>query len=81
MKVLALKRTVFILIISLLGYNSIIAQEKKKWPDFAISPGIICQRQAFGELNILIGRYENSTGGNAFGGVRIGAESNFKTGN
>jgi hypothetical protein len=78
---LTLKRTIFILTISILSYNSTIAQEKKKWPDFAISPGVIFQRQTFGELNILIGRYESSTGGNAFGGVRIGAESNFKNWN
>jgi hypothetical protein len=70
----------FIVMISTFICNSIFAQEKKKWPDIAISPGIIAQRQAFGELNVLIGRYESSTGGNAFGGVRIGAESNFKSG-
>ena len=78
---LTLKQTIFILIISTLVCNPTFAQEKKKWPDFAISPGVIYQRQTFGELNILIGRYESSTGGNAFGGVRIGAESNFKSGN
>jgi hypothetical protein len=77
---LNLKHTIFILIISTLTCNSTIAQKKKKLPDFAISPGVIFQRQTFGELNILIGQYESSTGGNAFGGVRIGAESNFKSG-
>jgi hypothetical protein len=78
---LTLKDTIFILIISTLVCNSTFAQEKKKLPDFAISPGVIFQRQTFGELNVLIGRYESSTGGNAFGGVRIGAESNFKSDN
>jgi hypothetical protein len=58
--------------------NSPLAQEKKR-PDFALSPGIVFQNQTFGEINILVGRYESSTGGNAFGGIRVGLESNLKT--
>ena len=55
--------------------------QQKKSIDFAISPGIIFQNQTFGEINVLVGHYENSHSGNAFGGVRIGMESNFKRGN
>ena len=50
-------------------------------PNIALSPGIVFQKQTFGELNLLIGRYSSETGGNAFGGIRLGAETNFRSGN
>jgi hypothetical protein len=77
---LNLKKIGLIILISTLVCNSIIAQEKKKWIDFAISPGIIFQKQTFGELNFLIGEYKNAHGGNTFQGIRIGVESNLKGG-
>ncbi len=49
-------------------------------PNLALSPGVVFQKQTFGELNLLIGRYESSMSGNAFGGVRLGAETNFRKG-
>ena len=55
--------------------------KKINWPDVAFSPGAISQGTISGEANFLIGRYESgSDGNNAFGGVRIGVESNFKKG-
>lgn len=50
-------------------------------PNIALSPGVIFQKQTFGEINLLIGRYESEMSGNAFGGVRLGAETNFQKGN
>ena len=49
-------------------------------PNIALSPGVIFQKQTFGELNLLVGRYSSETGGNAFAGVRLGAETNFRNG-
>lgn len=65
----------------MLAYNSARAQGINKYPVFAISPGVILQRQTFGELNVIIGRYTSLFGLNNFEGVRFGVESNFKNGN
>jgi hypothetical protein len=56
------------------------ADRKITPPNLALSPGIVFQKQTFGELNLLVGRYESSMSGNAFGGVRLGAETNFRKG-
>ncbi len=55
--------------------------KKINWPDIAISPGVIDQYQKFGDINLSIGRYEKGPDGGAFGGVRLGIETNFKKGN
>lgn len=85
-------KTIFRILLSLLCFSTSFAQadsistpslqtRKKIYPpNIALSPGIIFQKQTFGELNVLIGRYVSETGGNAFGGVRLGAETNFKKG-
>ncbi len=83
-------KTHFRFLVVLLCFSSSFAQtdsssflEKRKqihWPDVALSPGVVFQKQTFGEMNILVGRYVSETGGNAFGGVRLGAETNFKKG-
>lgn len=49
-------------------------------PNMALSPGMIFQKQTFGEINLLVGRYESSMTGNALYGIRMGAESNFRNG-
>jgi hypothetical protein len=52
--------------------------KKINWPNIAISPGIISQGHTFGDINVLIGRYEKNNDGIAFGGIRLGMESNFR---
>ena len=54
---------------------------KINWPNIAISPGFVDQYQKFGDINLSIGRYENGPNGWAFGGLRLGMETNFKKGN
>jgi hypothetical protein len=54
--------------------------KKINWPDIAISPGFIDQYQKFGDINLSIGRYEKGPDGGAFGGVRLGMETNLKKG-
>ena len=55
--------------------------KKINWPDVVISPGVINQYQKFADINLLIGKYEPGANGGAFGGLRLGIESNFKKGN
>ena len=50
-------------------------------PDLALSPGIVYQGEPVYELNLLAGRYVSEMSGNAFPGVRLGVETNFRQGN
>lgn len=82
-------KTVFQTLLFLLCFSNAMSQtdtsglhnrRKIDPPNIALSPGILFQKQAFGELNLLVGRYSSETGGNAFAGVRLGAETNFRNG-
>ena len=74
-------RSVIRCFLFLAGTTLVYGQEKEKREpfDFAISPGVACQGQFFGELNLLGGRYVSEMTGNAFPGVRLGVESNFRS--
>ncbi len=75
-----IKKTIICVGFIFLAPISLYSQVKHRKPDYALSPGISIQKEVLYEINTLIGRYENSTGGNAFGGVRFGFESNLKQG-
>lgn len=71
-----MKNLLFLILIFLqFGFS----QEKNKKYDFAFSPGIISQKDMFGEANLLIGKVVIEKGIIGISGLRIGVESNFKS--
>ena len=71
-----MKNSLFIVLAFLqLGFS----QEKNKKYDFAFSPGLICQKETFGEVNLLVGKVIIEKGIIGMSGIRMGVESNFKS--
>lgn len=64
----------------LLAFLPVFGVAQRFEPDPALSPGIVYQGEPVYELNFLAGRYISEMGGNAFPGVRLGVETNFRQG-
>jgi hypothetical protein len=71
-----MKKTLLLLLMVFMGKSH--AQITKK--EVAFSPGIVLQREVFAEANVLFGKVEIEKGICGISGIRLGVESNLKSG-